>query len=62
MLKHYTIDYRKVGSEAVCIFHTYAIDREQAVEDLFNNVPDVLHGDVVLQLNAPAGARRPDHG
>ena len=59
MLKHFTIDYRKVGSEGVCIFHTYAIDREQAVQDLFDNVPDVLHGDVIFTLDAPAGARRP---
>jgi hypothetical protein len=61
MLKHFTIDYRIVGSERVCVFHTYAANPEQAVQDLFDNVPDVLHGDIIHQLNAPAGVRRPDH-
>ena len=61
MLKHYTIDYRLAGSERLCVFHTYAIDSEQAVQDLYDNVPDVESGNIAYHLPAPHGARRPSH-
>ena len=57
---HYTIDYIKVVGmmEVSATFHTYALTDEQAINDLYNCIPDVLSGSVTMKLRAPVGARR----
>ena len=67
VLWHYTLDYKlpiegEPWHDKDCKFHTYAADHEQAVQDLYDQVPDVLYGSVTFRLKAPSGARRPDHG
>jgi hypothetical protein len=60
-LHHFTLGYKLKGNDRACRFHTYALDNEQAIQDLFNFVPDVLSGSVLFKLKAPAGARRSSH-
>lgn len=60
-MRHVTIAYRVAGDPRQRVFHTYAKTDEQAVQDLFNNIPDVDSGEILFRLNAPAGARRLDH-
>lgn len=65
VLFHYTLGYSVPTAEPSvdkeCTFYTYAEDHVQAIEDLFDNVPNVLHGSVLFRLKAPTGARRPCH-
>lgn len=39
-------------------FSTYAYTDEQAVQDLFDTIPEVDSGEIYQRLNAPTGARR----
>ena len=61
MIHHYTIGYKVEGNDIDHRFHTYAEDFHQAVQDLYDHVPDVLFGTVIARLKAPSGARRSTH-
>ena len=58
-LYHYTLGYKVEGDTRIRLFYTYAEDETQAVQDLFDNVADVSHGNILTKLNVPTGTRRP---
>ena len=66
LLWHYTLDYKlpteNMWETKTCTFHTYAVDHDQAIQDLFDSVPDVLFGSILFRLKVPSGARRFDNG
>lgn len=57
MSYHYTLCYLAAGDTRQRMFRTYATTDGQAVQALFDNIPDVLSGEILFRLNAPAGAR-----
>ena len=49
-MHHYTIEYQKAGDGRIATFHTHASNDGQAIQDLFDNVPDVESGSITFKL------------